>query len=76
MKKNEPPTSDELRPEYDLTAMRARRLGPDRKGFAGLVRLAPDVADIYPTADAVNEALRFLARIVRESPLSAPPAKP
>ena len=32
-----------------------------------LVRLEPDVVELFPNADAVNEALRFLARITREN---------
>ncbi|MGF1479941.1 MAG: hypothetical protein ACFB4I_10675 [Cyanophyceae cyanobacterium] len=36
-------------------------LGSRRKSFGGTtVRLEPDVAEIFPSADAVNEALRFL----------------
>lgn len=61
---------DELRPEYDLTKLRVRRLGPQRTEFNGFVQLAPDVVEVFPNAEAVNEALRFLIRITRES---APP---
>jgi hypothetical protein len=65
MKKTEPQT-DELRPEYDLRNLRVRKLGPGRKSFAGTVRLAADVAEVFPDADSVNEALRFLIRITKE----------
>ncbi|MCA1620276.1 MAG: tetratricopeptide repeat protein [Acidobacteria bacterium] len=37
MKKIEPATGDELRPEYDLRALRVRRLGPGRKSFGGVI---------------------------------------
>ena len=30
------------------------------------MRLEPDVAEMFPSADAVNEALRFLIRVTRE----------
>jgi hypothetical protein len=41
-------------------------MGAGRKNFAGTtVRLEPDVAEMFPTADAVNEALRFLIRSTR-----------
>jgi hypothetical protein len=62
---------DELRPEYDLTRLQVRRLGPGRNSFGGtLVRLEPDVAEMFPNADAVNEALRFLVRVTQEKSLS------
>ena len=50
---------DDIRPEYDLAT-----LGPGVRGkYAGrlkgttLVALRPEVAEAFPTADAVNEAL-------------------
>jgi hypothetical protein len=71
MKKVETDINDELRPEYDLRSLRVRKLGPGRKSFGGVVRLEPDVAEVFPDAEAVNEALRFLIRITKENqPLS------
>jgi hypothetical protein len=66
MKKTEPEANDELRPEYDLRSLRIRKLGPGRKSFGGTIRLAPDVAEVFPDADSVNEALRFLIRVTKE----------
>ncbi|QSJ20775.1 hypothetical protein JYQ62_13395 [Nostoc sp. UHCC 0702] len=64
---------DELRSEYDLKSLRVRRLGSERKSFGGtIIRLEPDVAEIFPNADAVNEALRFLIRVMKETQLSLP----
>lgn len=40
MKRIEPPTNDELRPEYDL-------------GSAGTVRLEPEMAEVFPDADSL-----------------------
>jgi hypothetical protein len=58
--------ADELRPEYDLTQMQLRKVGPGRRmAESSLVQLAPDVAEMFPDAQAVNEALRFLIRIAR-----------
>ena len=69
MKKTE--IDDELRPEYDLKKLRVRRLGPGRKSFGGsVVRLEPDVAEVFPDAESVNEALRFLIRITKENKLA------
>ncbi len=66
MKKVKAYTDDELRPEYDLKALRVRRLGPGRKGFGDVVRLEPDVLKAFPNADSVNEALRFLIRVAKD----------
>lgn len=67
MKKADTSVQDDLRPEYDLASLTVRRLGAGRKSFGGVVRLEPDVAELFPDADSVNEALRFLARITREN---------
>lgn len=57
---------DDLKPEYDLRNLRVRKLGPGRKQFgAEIVRLDPDVAEVFPDAQAVNEALRFLIRVTK-----------
>jgi hypothetical protein len=63
--------ADELRPEYDLRSLRVRKVGPERTGFGEFVRLAPDVAEVFPNAESVNEALRFLIRVTRENNLSS-----
>jgi hypothetical protein len=52
----------DVEPEYDLPAIReqARREGREYQGILSgyLVKLAPDVAEFFKTAQAVNEALR------------------
>jgi hypothetical protein len=65
MKKDE--LEDDLRPEYDLSTLRVRKLGPSRKSFGDVIKLEPDVAGAFPNADAVNEALRFLIRVTKEN---------
>ena len=57
-------SDDDIRPEYDLAS-----LGPGIRGkYAGrlkgttLVALRPEVAEAFPTADAVNEALRAVMK--------------
>ena len=68
MKKVETEIDDELRPEYELKSLRVRRLGLGRKSFGGsVVRLEPDVAEVFPDAESVNEALRFLIRVTKEN---------
>ncbi|NMF58447.1 hypothetical protein [Pseudanabaena yagii] len=61
MKKAELELEDDLRPEYDLKSLRVRKLGSRRKSFGG------SVAAIFPNADAVNEALRFLIRVTQQN---------
>jgi len=73
MKKVETEMDDELRPEYDLKSLRVRRLGPERKTLGGsVVRLEPDIVEVFPDAESVNEALRFLIRITKENKPSLP----
>ncbi len=73
MKKFKPEMEDELRSEYDLKSLRVRRLGSGRKSFGGkTVRLEPDVAEFFPNSEAVNEALRFIIRVMQENQPPAP----
>jgi len=66
MKKTRTVRADGLRSEYDLRSLQVRRFGPGRKSFGGsVVRLEPDVAEVFPSAESVNEALRFLIRITK-----------
>jgi len=68
MKKNEDTVNDDLRPEYDLKSLRVRKFGPERTRFGGrVVELAPDVAEMFPDSDSVNEALRFLIRVTQNN---------
>jgi hypothetical protein len=56
----------ELRDEYDLSKMPAvarGRYAPHRRADTNVVVLAPDVAQAFPTDEAVNEALRLVMRI-------------
>ena len=75
MKKVESDLEDELRPEYDLRALRVRKLGPGRKSFGEVIRLEPDVAEAFPDADAVNQALRFLIRVTKKNGSDLRPTK-
>ena len=59
---------DELRPEYDLKSMRVRKLGSGQRSLAGtIVQIDPDVAAMFPNAGAVNEALRFLIKVMQQN---------
>ena len=60
---------DELRPEYDFAELlkggvRGKYAARYRAG-TNVVLLAPDVAQAFPTEDAVNEALRLVMRMAK-----------
>jgi hypothetical protein len=72
MKKVKTKTED-LKQEYDLRSLTVRKLGPERKNIgAAVVRLEPDVAEVFTNADAVNEALRFLIKIAKRDKSNLP----
>jgi hypothetical protein len=62
--------SDELRPEYkreDLgVGVRGKYFEDYSKG-TNLVLLSPEVAKVFPTAEAVNDALRSLINLAEKS---------
>ncbi len=60
---------DELRPEYDLRELlkegvRGKYAERYRAG-TNLVLLASDVAEAFPTEEAVNEALRLVLQLTK-----------
>jgi hypothetical protein len=79
MKKVESETEeDELRPEYDLSKLKRRVRGKYVERYregTNLVLLKPDVAEAFPDADSVNEALRFLIRVTKENQPAPRPTK-
>lgn len=58
--------NDDLKPEYDLSSMKVRRVGEGRK-LLNQIQLDVDVARVFPNSEAVNEALRFLIRITEQN---------
>jgi hypothetical protein len=59
------PDADTMRPEYDFSGG-ARGVTAARYGKGtSIVVLDPDVAAVFPTSQAVNEALRTLTRVLR-----------
>ncbi|MEP0916427.1 hypothetical protein NC981_06330 [Leptolyngbya sp. DQ-M1] len=67
---------DELRPEYDSSqfegGVRGKYVERYRAG-TNLVLLDPDVAQAFPTKDAVNEALRLLMQVAQRQPANNNP---
>ncbi len=66
MKKNiDTEIDDELRAEYDLSRLKEGVRGKYVQRYnagTNLVLLAPDVAEVFPDDQAVNQALRLLMR--------------
>ncbi len=59
---------DTLRDEYDFSQLQVVARGAGRKQQPLTVELEPDVAQAFPTAAAVNEALRLVLRLVKTKP--------
>lgn len=61
---------DELRPEYDETLLKNGVRGKYAQRYragTNVVVLARDAAAVFPTAEAVNEALRLLMKVAHQS---------
>jgi hypothetical protein len=68
MKTRAEKTNDDLRPEYDFSAMSGGVRGKYAQAYrngTNLVLLAPDVAAVFHDNSSVNEALRSLIGIAR-----------
>ena len=61
--------NDELLPEYDLDYSKSKpnRFAEKYQKMQRTVVLDSDVAENFPSAESVNEALRFLVRVTREN---------
>ena len=60
--------NDELLPEYDLDYSKSEtnRFAAKYQQTQRTVVLDNDVAENFPSAESVNEALRFLVRVTQE----------
>jgi hypothetical protein len=60
--------NDELLPEYDLDYSKSKpnRFAEEYQRMLRTVVLDSDVAEKFPSAESVNEALRFLVRIAEQ----------
>ena len=69
MKKKRDENSDEMRPEYDLSKLKfvGRGIYAERyRSGTNLVRLDSDVRKAFPDDEAVNEALRVIAKAAKQ----------
>ena len=83
MKKASRQSSDDLRAEYDLASLGPGVRGKYAEQLKGttLVALQPEVAEAFPTSEAVNKALRAVlkAKAVMRRSVPArkrPPSRP
>ena len=64
-----PNKNEEMSPEYKLDYSKAKpnRFAEKYRQTQRTVVLDSDVAENFPNAESVNEALRFLVRVTREN---------
>jgi hypothetical protein len=70
MKKAKTVATDDLRPEYkrsDFGALVRGKYIERLRTSSNVVVIEPEVADLFPNAEAVNAALRSLAEIARRT---------
>ena len=70
MKKASHARKDELRPEYRREDLGKGVRGKYHRAYTkgtNLVLLSPDIAAAFPTAEAVNDALRSLLKVAKGS---------
>lgn len=68
MQKPTDPDDYELKDEYDLSQMTIvpkGRFAPERRLGSNVIVLEPDVAQAFPTDEAVNEALRLVLKMMQ-----------
>jgi len=61
-------TEDDLRPEYDFSKMKGGVRGKYAQRYragTNLVKIDPDVYEVFADDNAVNEALRGLIKVAR-----------
>lgn len=74
MRRSAKRTRDDLRPEYDISALKGGVRGKYYKSaVAGtnLVLLEPDVARAFPNAKSVNQTLRRVAGLTKKTRASS-----
>jgi hypothetical protein len=68
-------SDDPLDRELDFEKAMPNRHAKDYYKSPNLVVLEPDVLELFPTAEAVNEALRLVARFAKGAAFDALPAR-
>ncbi len=65
-KANDRDAAPEMLDEYDFSQGVRGKYAAQYRAGTNVVVLAPDVADIFPDSESVNEALRVLAKLIRQ----------
>ena len=68
-------SDDDILPEYDFSRGSPNRYAQRYAGGVNVVALDPDVAAVFPDAEAVNRALRALASIIQETVRKSSPGR-
>jgi hypothetical protein len=55
-------SDDDLRPQYDFSKGVRGKYAAEYRAGSNVVVLEPDVAEVFKTSEAVNEALREVVR--------------
>jgi uncharacterized DUF497 family protein len=63
--------AEEMLPEYDFSKGIRGKYAKEYSKGANVVLLSPDVAEAFPTAESVNDALRALMNIARQNVAAA-----
>lgn len=66
--------NDEILPEYDLRDSRPNPYAAGNAKGSPVITLDPDVAEVFPSSQEANQALRALAQIIRARPTRRPRA--
>ncbi len=61
-----PPDRDTMRDEYDFSGAKRGVTAARYAEGANVVVIDPEVLDVFPDGNAVNEALRALAPVIRK----------
>lgn len=75
-KRIKPVAADKILPEYDFSHARPNPYAQRVVSGGHLVVIEPDVAEAFPDAAAVNDALRVLARVAARSQGRRPTRSP
>lgn len=67
MKKAVQTSDPDMRDEYDFSKGVRGKYAQKYTEGTNIVMLEPDVAAVFPTSEAVNEALRTLIRLMQQS---------
>jgi hypothetical protein len=68
------PDEDGMLPEYDFSEAEAGKYAERYARAFRTVRLDPDVAEVFPTSESVNDVLRAIAGAIRAREAGTRPA--